>query len=278
MTKKLDVVQPRIQRASKVRPVQIGSMRTPPALITQRPFKKSWGDTLAKNLDLDKLGFLVINYRDGVHWVCDGQHRVYAMKQNGFGDDTYMDCEVYENLTDAEMANIFLGRDNRRAVRTFDKFWISCTGGDAKAIAIRRAVESNGLKVSQGKTDGCVGSVSALGRVFDLIGENGLGQVLRVARDAFAKDTSGFDSNILQGLGLVFNRYNGRTNEKVLASKLSAHTHGARGVLQRAEAQRVRTGNQKALCVAAVIVDIHNRGAGKRLPNWWKGVEEEQGA
>lgn len=42
------------RRASKVHPVPIGKMRIPPALVTQRPFRKAHGDDLAANLDLWK--------------------------------------------------------------------------------------------------------------------------------------------------------------------------------------------------------------------------------
>lgn len=81
----------------------------------------------------------------------------------------------------------------------------------------------------------------------------------------------------MEGLGLVFNRYNGRTNERDLGSRLSDLRHGSRELLRKAEAIRVRTGNQKKQCVAAAIVDIYNKGraplAKDRLPSWWKEDE-----
>src|SRR5215471_18814394 len=94
---------PHARRPSKIRPVPLGLMRTPPALITQREFKKAHGDRLAAELDLDKLGYPVMNLRDGIYWVLDGQHRVYALRENGFDDKDTLDCEVYEGLTDAQM-------------------------------------------------------------------------------------------------------------------------------------------------------------------------------
>lgn len=79
---------------------------------------------------------------------------------------------------------------------------------------------------------------------------------------------------MVEGLGLVFNRYNGRTSEKELAARLAATPHGVRGLLRRANTQRERTGGQKAQCVAASVVEIYNKGIGpraaSRLPAWWK--------
>ena len=261
------------RRPSKIRPVPIAQMRVPPALVTQRQFRKAHGDEIAADLDLNKLGFPIINHRNGVYWVLDGQHRIYALKSNGFEKDV-LDCEVYEDLSDSEMADIFLGRDDRRAVSPFDKFHIACTANHERETAIRRTVESQGLKVSQRREEGCVGAVSALGRVYDRAGDVVLGQVLRTIKNAYTGDPAAFDSQVIEGLGLVFNRYNGRTNDKELAARLGSTPQGVRGLLRRAESQRERTGNQKAQCVAAAAVDIYNKGFGPRdahrLPAWWK--------
>lgn len=256
---------------SKIFTVPIDKMRVPPALVVQRPFIQSHGDRLAANLDLDKLGLPVLNLRDGVFWIVDGQHRVYALKENGFGGDV-LECEVYENLTDAEMAQKFLGRDARKAIHPLAKFHVSCTAEMPREIAIRRAVETQGLKVSKSEEDGCIGAVGALGKVYDRSGEVVLGQVLRTIKQAFGGDSASFHQSVIVGLGLVFNRYNGKTNERNLAEALSGETHGVRGILRRAEAQRERTGNEKSQCVAAVVVDAYNRRANRahKLAPWWK--------
>jgi hypothetical protein len=156
----------------------------------------------------------------------------------------------------------------------FEKFQVACTAERKRETDIRRTVESQGLKISQTKDAGCIGAVGALGRVYDRAGAAVLGQALRTIRDAYGGDPNAFDGELIQGLGLIYNRYNGKTDEKALATALSAAAHGVRGLMRRAEAQRERTGNQKSHCVAATVVDIYNKGlgprAGKRLPTWWK--------
>jgi hypothetical protein len=251
-------------------------MRIPPALVTQRVFRKAHGDRLAAELDLNKLGYPIINHRDGHYWVLDGQHRIYALKQNGFANDM-LDCEVYENLTDEEMADIFLGRDARRAVAPFDKFHVACTAGYSRETGIRRAVETQGVRVGRAKEDNTVSAIGSLGKVYDKAGggKNGevvVGQVVRTIKHAFGGDPVSFDAGLIEGLGLVFNRYNGRTNEKDLATRLAAR--GLRALMGRAETQRLRTGNLKGQCIAAAVVETYNRGLGPRaadrLPSWWK--------
>jgi hypothetical protein len=267
--------QDRPQRSSKVRPVSIAEMRVPPAGITQRKFNKAQAEGYAANMDLDKLGIPIVNLRGGIYWILDGQHRIEALKMFfAPSDPGQIQCEVYEDLTDAEMADIFLGRDDRRAINFFEKFQVACTAGRSRESDIRRTIEAQGLKVSQTKEPGCVGAIGSCGKVYDIGGANVLGQALRVISHAFGADPKAFEGHLIQGLGLVFNRYNGKTNERRLVQQLTTYQHGARGVLQRAEAQRERTGNSKSHCVAATLVDIYNKGAGPRasdrLPSWWK--------
>lgn len=265
------------RKPSKIRPVPISAMRIPPALVTQREFRKAHGDRIASELDLNKLGFPIINHRDGIYWVLDGQHRVYALKQFGFEKDT-IECEVYDNLTDAEMADIFLGRDERKAISPYDKFHVACTAGRERECSAQRIVEANGLKISRESKSGCIGAVSTLLKIRDRHGDVVLGQTVRTANKAFAGEPAGFDGSVLEGIALVFNRYNGRTNEKEMAARLAAIPQGVRGVQRRAESQRERTGNLKAQCIAATVVDIYNKGVGPRakdrLPSWWKTADE----
>lgn len=266
------------RKPSKVRPVLISRMRVPPALVAQRSFSQPHADKIAAALDLNKLGYPIINHRDGIDWVLDGQHRIEALKARGFENDL-LDCEVYEDLTDAEAAEIFLGRDARRAIGQFDKFHVACTAGRKRENDIRRAIEAQGLKVSRNKSEGCIGAVNACGKVYDRSGDVVLGQAIRTLKQAFNSDPSAFDGTLIEGAGLVFNRYNGQTDEKDLARKLAAVPYGVHGILRRAEAQRERTGNQKSQCIAAVLVDIYNRGLHSRtsrLPSWWKGPVDEK--
>jgi hypothetical protein len=260
------------RKPSKIQLIPIAQMRVPPALVVQREFRQSHADKIAANLDLNKLGFPVVNHRDDIYWILDGQHRIDAMKQNGF--EAYeLECEVYEGLTDAEMADIFLGRDARRQIPPFDKFLVSCTAGYKRENDIKRAVETNGQKISRQRDEG-ISTVGALGKVYDRAGDGVLGQVIRTINLGFGGDPLGFDRSVIEGLGLVYNRFNGRTQEKQLGQRLSNLKQGARELLRRAEALKERTGNQKKHCVAAALVDIYNKAEAPkskgRLPSWWK--------
>lgn len=262
------------RRASKVRPVKVAEMRVPPAGNSQRTFQKSQAEKYAADFDLDKFGIPVVNWRDGIYWVLDGQHRIAAYKiWISPSDPGSVDCEVYEDLTDAECADIFLGRDDRRRISTFEKFLVACTADRARETDVRRIVESSGLKISREKNENCVSAVGALCKVYDAAGGLVLGQVVRTIRDAWGGDGNSFDTTVIQALGMVFNRYNGRTNERDLVKRLADVKQGVVQILRKAETVRGRTGNDKVQCVAHVIIELYNKGNRHRLPAWWKGQE-----
>jgi hypothetical protein len=263
------------RHTSKIHQVPLGLIEVPPAYITQRPFIPSLGHRIANELDLDKLGFPIMNHRGGKFLCLDGQHRIFALREFGFEKTDLVTCEVYENLTDEEMAEIFLGRDSRRAIAPFYKFCIACTAGHVRESAIRRVVEAHGLKIERSRKENSIAAVSALCRVYDMstAKDVAVGWIVRVAKNSFGGDPSGFDAYLLEALGLVYNRYNGRCNEKDLIARLSALPHGVRGLVQRGEAIRERTGSQKSQCLAAVVVETYNKGVlvkGNRLAPWWK--------
>lgn len=267
----------KLQRHSRIGLLRIDTLRRSPAGLTQRRFDKAQAERYAAALDLDALGRPVINIRDGIPWIVDGQHRIEALKIVGFGEDK-IECEIFEDLTDREQAALFLHIDQRRAINQFEKFLVACTAEYPAELGIRRAVESQGLKVSRERATGCVAAVTALRRVYEKGDETVLGRVLRTIRDGYAGDPTAFDGQVIEGIGLIFSRYNGQVSEREMAAALGGAQYGARGLIRRAEATRDRTGNPKVQCIAAAAVDLYNKGRHtKRLPPWWKTATAANG-
>lgn len=260
---------------SKVYPVQLDIVKVPVAVDAQRQFIPTWGKRIAAALDLDKIGTPVVNHRDGVYWQIDGQHRVWALKDRGFGD-CKIEMRVYEDLTDEQMADLFYVLNETKHVNKFQKFKAAVKAGYQRESAIIRTVEINHCKISQNGTDRCISAVGSLSRVFDIGGEKVLGQTIRTIRDAFDGDALAFDSRLIDGIGLVYHRYNGRIDEKWIVRQLQNTPSGCRGLLRRATGLVDRVGCRAAHGVAAATVDIYNKGitkANDKLPSWWKDAD-----
>lgn len=252
-------------RASEIKWVRIGDMKVSPK--AQREFRPNHAADLAGRFNLDAIGYPVVDHRDGAYWIVDGQHRVAALKMVGFTADDQIECEVFEGLTESQEADVFLHRDSRKKVGTFDGFRIAVVAGRGDEVQIKRIVERAGLKISLDGADGCIGAVGALRYVHGL-SPAALGRTLEILTDAFGGDHGSFAANILRGTGLVAQRYNGEITEDHV-ERLGEL--GVTKLRRRAEQLKLKTGHTMANCTAGAIVDAMNAGrGGAKLESWWQ--------
>lgn len=256
----------KVNREARLRWVPIEKMRVNP--VAQRELNLSRVDRIAREFDPEQIGTPTVNERgDGHFHIIDGQHRIEALKAVGWGDQS-VQCWVYTGLTDAEEAETFLKLNDYLAVSAFDKFRKGVAAGREVECDIDRTVRINGLCVSTDNVPGAIRAVGTLRRVYGRGGAGVLARTLRITRDAYGDP--GLNARVLDGLGLLCQRYNGQLSDDDAVKKLSKVHGGVNGLLGRAEIIHRQTGNAKGHCVAAAAVDIINAGrGGKKLPNWW---------
>lgn len=254
----------RTQRQARLQWVPIALMRVSP--LAQRELNNARVDRLITEFDPEQIGTPTVNKRDGHFYVIDGQHRVEAMKGVGWGDQQ-VQCWSYEALTEVEEAETFLRLNDTLAVHGFAKFRVSVQAGRADECDIDRIVRAQGLVVSQNKTPGAISAVGTLIRVYRRSDGATLGRALRIIRDAYGD--SGFEAHVIDGVGLVCQRYDTLIDEDAVAKLRDAHG-GVAGMVGKAEVIRRSTGNQRGHCVAAACVEIMNsRRGGRKLASWW---------
>lgn len=261
----------RIDRAAKRGWVPLRLMRV--SQVAQRERNQSRVDYLVANFDLEQLGILTVSKRDGFFWIIDGQHRVETLRAIGYGDQQ-AECEVYEGLTEADEAEMFLRRNDTLGVTAFSKFKVGVRAGRPEEVAIDAIVAKAGLRVSQGKAQGSISAVGTLRRVYDRDGGDALYRALTIIRDAYGDP--GFQAAVIDGLGLLVNRYGSALKDSTAVAKLSTAMGGVNGLTGRAEQLNTTRSATMSHCVAAAAVDLINRGAGgKKLPSWWRLDEED---
>lgn len=257
-----------IHRKTTIKDVPLGKMVV--SDLTQRQRNDARVDHLLNDFDIDQIGYPIVSERDGHFFIIDGQHRIEALKRwLGTGWETQkIACAVYQGLTQAEEAEMFLRHNDVLQVRVFDKFNVAVSAGREAEVAIRRTVEAQGLSIGVGKTPGAIGAVGTLVKVYKRSDAATLGRALRIIRDAFGD--AGFEAGVIDGFGHLCKRYNGMLDEEDAKRKLNATRGGVKGLLNRAEEIRLRTGGTRGHSVAAAAVDIINSGrGGKKLPSWW---------
>lgn len=256
----------RIERDARLRWVPIAQTKVNP--LAQRETNQARVDKLAADPDLEKLGTPTVNLRDGWFYIIDGAHRIAMLKQIGWGDQQ-IQCWCYEGLSEQEEAEMFLKLNDTLVVLALPKFRAAITAGRETESDIDRIVRANGLVISNDKVPGAISAVTKLRNVYERAGGKTLGRTLRIIRDAYGDP--GLAAPVIDGIGLLCQRYNGDLNDDEAIRKLSSVNGGVNGLLGKAEVLRRQTGNQRGHCVAAAAVEIINSGkGGKKLPSWWK--------
>lgn len=256
----------RVEREARLRWVPISMMCVSP--LAQREINQARVDHIVATFDLEQIGTPTVNRRDGVWFVIDGQHRVEALKQIGWGDQQ-VQCWAYEGLDETEEAEKFLKLNDYLAVNALAKFRVSVQAGREVECDIDRIVRASGLVVSVDKVPGAIGAVGTLRRIYARAGAGILRQTLHTVRDAYGD--AGLEAAVLDGIGLFCQRYSGEADFGHVVQRLKNAHGGPHGLLSKAEVLKRQTGNAKGHCVAAAAVEITNAGrGGKKLPSWWR--------
>lgn len=242
----------------------------------QRKLSVPWVKAHAQEFDVDQLGYIVVNRRaDGNLYVVDGQHRVELMRAVGWGDQK-IHAEIFEGLSQPDEAELFNARNDRRAVRLFDKFRISVVARDPEAIGITNIVHRCGLVISDQASDGNVVAVAALQRIYrggriagEKEGAQALFMALTTLRDAFGKIAASFHGELIEAIGLIYLRYGKAVDQKTLVKKLSPISAGAPGLIGKGRSMKEMRGKSLAHNIASIVVSQYNKGARTgKLESW----------
>lgn len=259
---------------SRITTVKLGDLRVSSG--AQREFSDAWGDYLEKNFNLDLVGMLTVSFRDGVYWVVDGQHRAHGLiswAKREFGDEWpewTVPVNCHYNLNERAEAALFLSFNNRRTISAYDKFTVGVTADLSVPTDINRVTLAVGLRVDKARKPGSISAVGALEYVYRMGDAVLLSKTLSTIREAWSG--MGFDADVIKGVALVLNRYEGRLDGDRLIKKLAAVTSGAKGIRQAAHVIKDSHGAKMDAAHAAAVTDAYNRGARgtASLGSWWK--------
>lgn len=263
-TPKNSTTATRVEHTGHLRWIRVGDILVNPR--AQQELRPGWANEIAANFDPDKFGYPTLSARGDKYNAIDGQHRVAALLIMGW-QDQLIQCHVHEGLTEEEEAELFLSLNHRKAVSAFNKFRVGVTAGREEETDIERIVLANGLKITKSKAEGSVSAVSSLRKVYKR-GPVTLGRALRLANGAYGD--FGLSGEIIDGFGLLCDRYNGEIDDQTVIAKLSS-TRGGFGTLSTiANQHRKSVGKPMPDCIAAAAVDLINKGGGRRkLREWW---------
>lgn len=255
----------RLDRIARLKWINLKDLRVHPE--AQRDLNPRRVQKILDEFDPELLGYPTCSQRDGVVFVCDGQHRLEALRL-WLGDgweSQQVQVQVYTDLTLKEEANLFDRINDVLPVTTMQKFKVRLTAQQPEEVAINKIVQANGLRVGTGS--GHVACVATLRKIYKR--DNGptiLGQALRMAYVSFGN--YGLTSYIVEAMALFAERYAGLFDEADVVRKLQAVT--IRNLETRANQTQAQMDCAIPQAWAATIVGQLNTGrGGMKLPRWW---------
>lgn len=255
----------KIQQSKTLRWVNIDEMKVSP--VAQRDLKPAWVAEIVNNFKLESLGTIHVNFRDGAYFIVDGQHRIEALREIGWGDRA-MQVWYYENLTEPEEAELFLQLNNFKLVGAFDKFRVGMEAGRDEELAIDRIVRSQGLRIASTTRGGnCISAVGTLRTVYNDYGGSTLAQALGIVYNSWG--SPGLTAPVIGGIAAMCYRYGSEIKTEKAIESFRREPGGLGSLLTMTDINRRTLGGKKSACVAEAAVDIINKGrGGRKLPTW----------
>ncbi|MFJ6566261.1 DUF6551 family protein [Streptomyces sp. NPDC091292] len=246
--------------------------------VNTRPVDSAWVEKkLREGFDPSLLGVPDVSRRPGGEQVwLDGQNRADLIRKAGWADQK-IECRVFTGLTLAQEAQLFLGLNDNRQVKSIYKFLARVTAGEPDAVNITAIAEAAGWTIADASAEKCITAVRSLERVFH--GDQGrdttmqpgraLQLTLRVVSEAWGYRSEAVNGDVLLGIGAVFNRFGNVVDLPALVKKLAEYPGGPSGLLGKARGARDFQGGTVAHCISDAIVRAYNtRRRNGSLPDW----------
>ena len=234
----------RLERGGHLRWVPLALVRVNP--LAQRDLNRARVAQLAASFDPEQMGVPVVSHRGDFYYLVDGQHRVEAYKLwIGAWEDQEVQCWCYEGLSEAAEAEKFLALNDTLTVNAYAKFKVAVQAGRDTEADVDRIVRALGLRIS--RSSGGICAVATLRRVYTRSGPAVLSRTLRIIRDAYGE--AGLDGPVIEGIGLLCQRYDGDLSEQHAIRRLSSAHGGVSGLISRAGQLRQSTGSShRSVC------------------------------
>lgn len=247
-------------------------------LKVQRMLNEARADKMSENFQPHALGLLTASKRvDGHIYVLDGSHRVSAARKASY--EGLMATRLFENLTLAEEAALFLTLNNGRAVQAIDRFKVRVTQGEPVATGINTVLKAYGLHVDWANNDslGVISAIGTLEKIYTGAGIREEGQypelvdkVIRTLVRAYGEkaDRSTYSRVMLEGLGIFVTTFGSKIDYERLVYVLQGTLPRQIAAQTRANREAKVFGGSLGANAAATIHRLYNSRYRAKLPEF----------
>lgn len=205
-------------------PVEVEYKRVDPKRISsnakyQRPV---YGLREFREIDYEPI---VLNFRDNVYYLMDGQNRLTAYRESGMTDPLM--CKVLMGLTYEDEAKMCAQVDEKRKkMVALQKAKALLEAKDENMVKINNCVESTGLKISfNGESgEGKILAIADIIQIYNKMGEQGLIYILSTIVEIWHGRPDSLQGRIISGMSKFKQVYKDNYIHKILINQLKLTT------------------------------------------------------
>lgn len=239
-------------------------------------------DRIVRNYNRDARGIVTVSRRrteGGAilgNYLIDGWHRTEVERRVTENTGT-MTCHVYEGLTLAEEAQMFLDLNYANQPSPLEKHAARVIAGDAQALRVQEAVHTYHWRVSPSPEPGNVQAIAKLYNLDDLsmrieAEPHLIQQIFLVITRAWGTDRFGSQAVILEGMGRFLAQHGSKVNVARLIERLASYKGGPQTLHAEATQYANLAKGRVSMAVAHLITVAYNKGLrGESLLPAWTG-------
>lgn len=238
-------------------------------------------EAIVKGFNPNLLNLITVSKRNAATYIIvDGWHRWEAVRRLTDSTGTIR-ARVYEGLTQAEEAKMFLDLNPGNQPTAMDRYRMRLIIGDPVIVAADKAVHEYGWAVHPLPGTSHLQCVKALERVQILANkseanEGLLGDTMRVISRAWGHARENATAILIEGLAALLAEVRGlkQFDESRLIAQLKSYSGGAFGLIGDAQQVARMSKMRPAMAVADLVTKEYNRGlrvgGSTELPVWRK--------
>jgi hypothetical protein len=248
---------------AKLEYVPMSSLRVHPKI--QREFKESWGVQLGETWAALKCEPLAAvraktnGVSNGVFLVIDGQHRLYGARLHYGNTDQMLPVWVYPDLPLEEQAEVFLGFNDTKAMKSYSKWNVRRIAKEEVVLAVDDLLKEFGLKVAQGEAEGTIRAIAAVETIYTKQGPEILRQTLEILHQAWGTQSDAYDNVVLRGMTFVVQKLSKALEPGKLANKMAKHGKPSRFIGEARQLAKL-SGTSVMRAMAEILVNLYNKG------------------
>ena len=177
-------------------------------LSYQREINKNKIVNIVKSYNPNAIGVVTLSIREnGDLYIIDGQHRVEALKQLGYGNSD-INAIVFFDLTIQEEARLFvIMNENRTKPKKSDLYKASIKSGDSNLIDLNNMLNRNNIVVDDRPGDGIMRAIGTLDKVTAKIGIVNAEKVVQVLMSANGNSSTSFQAQYITAVSTIIVKY-----------------------------------------------------------------------